>query len=881
MIQKVLGSLSLLLVTSFIYSQEVSGRVVDATGSGIDDVVIEVPDTDIYTYSNQDGSFSIADVQGAQQLKLSIVGFKNKNIDLAQDNLNKIVLYEGIELLAVQARGTNSNAFSRKETAYVGKMPLKDIENATMYSTITTELLESQVVTNLDDALTNATGVFKLWPSTDRDAQGTGYFSSRGFGTQPSLVDGLPGFVFSSVDPSYIERVEVIKGPTATLYGSTVTSLGGLINVVTKKPYKGFGGEVSYTGGSFDLNRITADINTPLSKENDIYFRLNSSYLSQNSFQDRGSKKIFFIAPSITYSVNERLDLSAGVEYMDKENVNPAVIFLRRGLNLPSRSVEEMGLNPNLSFSSDAFKIKGPSVNARGIANYKLSDNWNSQTLGAYSYTSGEGYYSYLYEGATTIFAALQPLTQTGYQPLTDEVNLLLGEAFGIAQDDSFVRVISHRDGKANKLNFQQNFNGDFKIGSMRNRMVIGLDYVQRSNESNTKSGNPVLAQQANFPQIISMLEAIAPGQGVALENQLSSFSYFDAIFDPQGNLVQNSFTPNASYDVTRAQLDQIYNQIPDNFIETKSKTYAAYVSDVLNITDRFIINLGLRLDHFDQEGDLATTDDDYTKTTLSPTAGVVYEILEDDLTLFSNYQTGFINNDPSIDNVLVTNPDGTQSYQTVVTTNDPTEAKQFEVGFKGALFQNKLNGGISYYHINVGDDVVSDPTVPLFPVPVSVEEVISKGVEFELNASPIRNLNIRGSYSYNDSYISDAYVKKQDRTITELEGYRRVQAGPRNLYNFWLDYKIPSVTSEFLNNLGFGIGFNGASEHKPINNGITGAFILPAYTIFNASVYYNAPKFRIGVKANNFTDKQYYTGWTTINVQAPRSFVGTISYKF
>ncbi|MCY0726127.1 hypothetical protein OVW19_30780, partial [Klebsiella pneumoniae] len=81
-------------------------------------------------------------------------------------------------------------------------------------------------------------------------------------------------------------RIEVLKGPSATLFGNAVSSYGGLINVVTKKPYVGTGGELSFTTGSFGLNQVTGDFNTALSKEKGIYFRLNTSYATERSFQD-------------------------------------------------------------------------------------------------------------------------------------------------------------------------------------------------------------------------------------------------------------------------------------------------------------------------------------------------------------------------------------------------------------------------------------------------------------------------------------------------------------------------------------------------------------------------------------------------------------------
>jgi iron complex outermembrane receptor protein len=115
-------------------------------------------------------------------------------------------------------------------------MPLKNIENPQVYSTVSSQLLKEQVVTNYEDALKNVPGIFKLWETTGRGGDGGAYYSLRGFEAQSTIINGMPGLTNGSLDPANIEKIEVIKGPSGTLFGSTIVSYGGLINTVTKKP---------------------------------------------------------------------------------------------------------------------------------------------------------------------------------------------------------------------------------------------------------------------------------------------------------------------------------------------------------------------------------------------------------------------------------------------------------------------------------------------------------------------------------------------------------------------------------------------------------------------------------------------------------------------
>ncbi|MEO9889422.1 TonB-dependent siderophore receptor, partial [Nonlabens ulvanivorans] len=661
------------------------------------------------------------------------------------------------------------------------------------------ELLQSQIVTNFDDALKNATGVENLWTSTGRGGDGAGYFSLRGFSVQPQLVNGLPGLTNGTINPANIERIEVLKGPSATLFGNAVSSYGGLINVVTKKPYAGSGGELSFTSGSYGLNQIVGDYNTALSKEDDLYFRINTAYSTEQSFQDDGFRKSFFVAPSLSYKVNNRLSFSFYGEITQAEQTNPTFLFLNRSAPTAARNLEELNYNNKLSFTSNDLTLENPTQNYRIEMDYKLSDTWQSQTLLSKSSTSTKGYYSYLFD-------------------------------FGILEGDTYSRYINKQNANTQTTDIQQNFIGDFKIGKLRNRMVIGLDYF---NESQT--------------------------------NNSTGYAFYGNITPDGGANGDNPFTAAIEEDVyplSTSGVDAALAGIGVSNVKSNYEIYSVYASDVLNISDRLSVMAGLRIDHFNNEGDLATIDDDYDQTTLSPKLGVLYQPIKDQLSVFANYQNGFTNVAPQ----LVGDPSA--GAQTLATF-DPEQANQIEVGIKTNLFKNRLNATISYYDIKVKDRVITDPSSPFNKIQGG--EVVSSGFEIEINANPIKGLNIRAGYSKNDSETTES-------DNTEILNKRPLEAGPETLYNLWANYEFQQGN---LDGFGLGLGLNGASERFAINYASTGDFILPSYTIVNASVFYQADHYRVGLKLNNAFNKEYYKGWTTINPQMPRALLANISYRF
>ncbi|HCY80172.1 MAG TPA: TonB-dependent siderophore receptor [Xanthomarina gelatinilytica] len=800
--------LAFILFTHLSFAQQatITGTVTDSNQMPIIGANVSLKNTSKGAQTNEKGSFDISNLEsGDYVLTLSYLGFKTKDIALSISNnqnldLGNITLYEGNEILTeVVINGERRNMFSRKKTAYVSKLPLKDIENTQVYSTITNEILKSQTVTNFDDALKNATGVEQLWTSTGRGGDGAGYYSLRGFSVQPQLVNGLPGLTNGTINPANIERIEVLKGPSATLFGNAVSSYGGLINVVTKKPYVGTGGELSFTSGSYGLNQIVGDFNTALSKKENIYFRLNTAYTTEQSFQDAGFRKSFFIAPSLSYKVTNRLSFSFYGEITQAEQTNPTFLFLNRSAPSAASNLDELGYNNKLSFTSNDLTLENPTQNYRVEMDYKLSDTWQSQTLLSTSNTSTKGYYSYLFD-------------------------------YGILEGNTFTRFVNKQNANTQTTDIQQNFIGDFKIASLRNRVVIGLDYF---NETQT--------------------------------NNSTGYAFYGNVTPDGGTNGDNPFTPvieTDSYPLSTAGVDAALASQGVSNVKSKNHIYSLYVSDVVDITENLSAMVGLRLDHFDNEGDLTNPDDDYNQTTLSPKFGIVYQPIKDQLAVFANYQNGFTNVAPQ----LVGNPDdGPQTLKTF----DPEQANQLEFGVKTNLFSNRLNVTMSYYDIKVKDRVITDPSSPFNKIQGG--EVVSKGFEIELNANPVNGLNIRAGFSNNDSETT-----KSDNT--EILNKRPLEAGPETLYNFWANYEFQVGA---LDGFGLGFGFNGASERYAINYESTGDFILPSYTIANASVFYQANKYRIGLKLNNAFNKEYYKGWTTINPQTPRTFLANFLYQF
>jgi len=781
----------------------IKGTITTSDGKPAADVSITIEQSKWGALSNQKGQYIIRNVKpGNWKLKVSAVGTtpQERKINLVAEQILQIDfnLRENAEQLQeVIISSKNLN----KENRVIAKMPLKNLENPQVYSTVSSEILKQQAITNYDDAMRNVPGISRTWESTGRAGDGASYFALRGFDAQPTMINGLPGLTSGNLDPANVEEIEVIKGPSATLFGGSFYSYGGIINTITKKPYYNFGGEVAYNFGSFGLNRITADINTPLSKTQKIALRINTAYHSENSFQDAGFKKSFFIAPSLVYEVNDRLSFHFMTEILEEERAVAPVFFHSNRVDpLPFKTIDELNLNNDLSFTSNDITIKNPRFNLQGQMLYKLSDQWTSQTVFSRGTVKSNGYYTYIWDD--------------------------------VSGDNDFSQYFHKEQQTTNTTDIQQNFNGDFKIGNLRNRLLIGLDFFNRN--------------------------VIDNGSGWGFARNVT----------PQGDVnYVDPFTGDSLPPVylTQSSVENLISGTGVTNSNISNSSYSAYVSDVLNITPRIMAMASLRADYFDSKGEKSTSDDDFDQFALSPKFGLIYQPVLNKVSLFANYMNAFINVAPQ----LVSDPDGSNSH---IKSFKAEQADQLEFGVKTNLLSNKLFATISAYDIKVSNRVTADPNN--FYNSLQGGKVRSKGFELDVNANPATGFNLIAGYSYNETKV---VAGDKDDFYSE-PGRSPGGQGPQHLANVWATYKI---TTGRIKNFGIGIGGNYAGEYKVIDNSKTGDFYLPAYALLNTSLFYNGDNFRITCNVNNITNTVYYIGYWSVNPQKPRNFVVSAAVKF
>lgn len=756
------------------------GVVKTQEGVQAEGITVRLKNSQKGALTDRSGRFEVRNLQpGKYTLLISYVGLQNieKEVEVKAGEVtevDEIILDEAGTQLSEVVVTAAATKFARKQSEYVARMPLSNLENPQVYSVVPKELFAEQVAVDFKGALLSVPGIANITLGVGSGGTGLamrmrGFTGADGAG---SIRNGMATNFVSLSDPVNLESIEVIKGPSATLFGTTLISYGGLVNRVTKKPFDFQKGEIGYAMGSWGLGRVTFDFNTPLNKEKTFLFRVTGALHREKSFQDFGINKTEMIAPSFSYKVNDRFTIDFDFEVF-RSNRNTTYV----GMGTPGPSIKNLNdLNWDFkkSYTSDEFTSKSQILNSYTKATYRISDQWTSMTQISFANTENNANYLFLL----------------------------------INTKDSLGRRLMNIPSTFTTNQIQQNFVGDFRIGKMRNRLLVGLDYTQLTTTDRRAMLNP-----------------------------------FDKV-KLNGNNV----------DISVDKYHQVLAGIARSQNKRFTQTYAAYISDVFNITPSLLAMASLRFSRFDNV-------DAFQQNSLSPKLGLVYQVVKDRLSLFGNYMNGYQNVAPG---TTVESPLEPVALK-------PEQANQFEGGLKVELFGGKLNGTLSYYNIEVKDrvrTVLVQPNTSQPAISVSAQDAthLSKGFEADLIANPWAGFHIIFGYGYNDS--------KYTRAAAAIEG-KRPYSTPEHVGNIWASYKLISGAAR---GLGFGIGGNYASDaYLDDANKIT----IPGYTKYDAAVFYDQSKFRLSLKLNNFTNVRYWSSEFWASPQATRQFITSLTYRF
>lgn len=236
------------------------------------------------------------------------------------------------------------------------------IETPVSIQVVPQQVIEDQQAIRLEDVTKNVSGVQTDW--------GYGHlyesFVIRGFTTSDIFRDGIR-LGRTTLELGDLERVEVLKGPAAVLYGRIEP--GGLINLVTKRPSLEAGYSLQQQFGSYDQYRTTVDLTGPLTQDRSLLYRFHLTYQNSDSFRDFVHDERVFLAPSLTWRPSEALEFNFSLEYLNADfpydngipgsRLGPAPISLWTGEPQDTTLVDNIDVDFNWSYRlADTWTIR-------------------------------------------------------------------------------------------------------------------------------------------------------------------------------------------------------------------------------------------------------------------------------------------------------------------------------------------------------------------------------------------------------------------------------------------------------------------------------------------------------------------------------------------
>ena len=701
------------------------------------------------------------------------------------------------------------------------KSNLTIMENPQPVAIVTHEIIEQQQSKQLSDVLQNVNGLYIT--SSRGNSQDT--FGGRGFilGNDNIFKNGTR--VNSGVFPevSGLERVEVLKGANAMLYGNTAA--GGIVNMITKKPRFNFGGSIGLNGGSWNSYKPTVDFYGPLSDK--IAFRLNGAYEYADSFRDVVTSSKYYFNPSFLVNLGEKSQLIVEADYL-KNDFTPDF-----GLGSITNKDLSYSLNDsvgrNVFFGTDWQYQNVQQASTNITFNHQFNTNWTFNAVASYqNYT--KDYFSA--ERIQWEFATPTATRLSWKRPFNKTYN---EQNFGSGQI---------------------NINGEINTGKINHKLLFGADadYNQADSYAYTlgSTNNVLYLDDPSTWGNVAMPTSTLNNRnrintrriGVYAQDFISLTKEIKVIAGLRWSYIENMATINTNF-ITNVK--SITNNSATSDQALSPKLGIVYMpNDNLSVfatyTNSFVPNAG---ETSSQLGALNTTGtpaevlartQNLSKEGIKPTTVDQYEI---------GVKKNLWNNTLAV-NLSVYQIENNNTYQ-------------------------------SYWYQNAAGAIVT----PDSNLKEYAGKVRSRGVELDITGNPTANLSIIGGVSYNNSVYFDTpengYVEKQ-RLVRTPE----TTANASVFYKFTnhvKGLKIGAGAYYMGNRLG---GWNDSKSTDISRNGVSRAFAIKDYVTVNASVGYEWDKFSIQGKVGNLFDTENYNVHEnySVNPITPRNYYVTVTYK-
>ncbi|MBD9443798.1 TonB-dependent receptor [Pseudomonas sp. PDM04] len=684
---------------------------------------------------------------------------------------------------------TSYNAEKASSPKYTA--PLVDTPRSV--TVIPQQVLKDTGALNMQDALRTVPGI-TFGAGEGGNPQGDRPFI-RGFDAQgDTYLDGVRDTGSQSREIFAVESIEVSKGPNSAIGGRGAA--GGTINLVSKKAHLGNSLDGGFTWGSDQTQRYTFDGNYQFTDT--AAGRLNlMSHESNVAGRDQVDYDRWGVAPSLVFGLGT--DTRVNLDYYHLESNDTPDSGIPYSFSSPRTKA-----NPDKPFSGgddsnfyglDRDFRKGRTDTATFAIEHDLSD-------------------------ALTIKNTLRHGTS-----MQDYILTQPDDSKGNVNFDSVWRRANTRVSNTETTTNQTDLFGDVYIAGFKNSFSTGIEFSREESEKSSYNVNTDTTPLTTAPP--SSTNCRPPMIGA-----------------PSGYNCTSLSNPNPN--------DPWNGAISRNYAgtDTKADTYALYVFDTLELSEQWLVNMGLRYDHFDTEyksytaAGATTYKGDDVSEFVTGQFGVVYKPAPNG-SIYASYATsatppGATLGEGQDGNPLSGTPD--RSGNLLSSDMEPETTKNYEIGTKWDFLNDRLSLTADVFRTEKENARVQVNTTSY----ENAGTTRVQGIELSASGKLTDQWQVFAGYAYMDSEQVDG----GDLPANKAKNGNELPNTPKNSASLWTTYQVtPKLT----------IG-GGAFYVDKVFGNVDNTTMVDSYVRYDAMAAYKLTKnIDLQLNVQNLTDETYY----------------------
>ncbi|MEI9945989.1 MAG: TonB-dependent receptor [Chitinophagaceae bacterium] len=776
--------LSAALVANSQHTITISGTVVDDKTNAVADASVYILNTNSGTFTDKQGRFELKNIpEGKYIIQVSAVGFAviNEEIDKNNTNIAVTLSQSSIHLDEVIVSAQKREELLQRLPFSVSALSAKKVEQYRLWNTRDiTAIIPNLYAGNPGDNR-NVTSIRGITSSSYDPAVAT-------------YIDGVNQFSLDTYIAQLfdVERIEVLRGPQGTLYGRN--AMGGVINIITKKPTNHTSGFAEVNLGNYGQQRHSIGLRTPVVSDKLffgavlMYDKMDGYYT--NEFNNTSFDKQHTLTGNyyVAYKASEKLAFTVNVKHNNHRNNGPFSLV---------NGVADAFANP-FKLSQDATsKMIDNTFNSSLSVNYTgRSLNFTSQT----AWQTNQRYYT---------------------RPLDGDFSPIDGV--------TIINNYGHKWNNVKALTQEFRFSSPASVSSSL-KWTTGIYLFHQSvpNKQATHFGKD--AAFVGAPDI-----------------------NFSTISTTKGNNSGAAFYGQISYSITKDL--ELTAGLRYDYEHKKQNVLGEYQKDP------------------DPNPQFETRPDTTASTNFnafSPKLSLAYQFSKAS-NGYVSYSRGFraggftqLSSDPS---------------QPPLFSFKPEYSNNYEIGLKNNLLNNRLRLNIALFYANITNAQVPTLILPdAVTITKNAGKLNTKGIELELSAKPVKNLEIEYNLGYTDAKYKtlklSVYGSEQD-----FKDNKQVFT-PVTTSSLAAQYSFDLGTSQLLKFVVRGEWMALGKHYFDLANTIQQS----AYSLLNTRAGITSKNYDIILWVRNLTDQKYISyayDFGAVHLGAPQTYGITLTGRF